>query len=469
MSTRDKAVIIMAAGKGTRMRSKLTKVLHPVAGRPMIHYPIRTALELGAQRIVVVLGYQFEQVDEYLKTAFPDAPIQTVLQAEQLGTAHAVSCAEPALRDFQGDIFILSGDVPTLPTEVVQRLDIERRDCAVNVLGMTLTDPGAYGRLVIGTDGHLRKIVEAVDCSPEEARIPTVNAGVYRVDAEHLFATLTGLSSDNAQNEYYLTDIVEVAVAQGKTAGTTVLSGDESQLAEGVNDRAHLAAAERRMQKRICHAFMRAGVSFIDPDRVTIHDGVIIGADTVIEPGVQLRGQTTIGEGCIVEQSARIVDSAIGDGTRIRAYSHLEKATVGPGCQVGPFARLREGTRLHAEVKIGNFVETKKAEFGAGAKANHLAYVGDASVGAQANLGAGTITCNYDGFRKFRTEIGDGAFIGSDTQLVAPVRVGDGALVGAGSTITEDVPDNALALSRHPQKNVPEWAARRRKKLSKSE
>ncbi len=462
---RSRAVVIMAAGLGTRMRSATIKVLHPVAGRPMIHYPVQSALELGAERVVVVLGHQRDRVEAALRAAFPEAPIEVAVQAEQLGTAHAVLCARPALADFDGDVFILSGDVPTLPTATIQALDTVTGEAAVGVLGMRLDDPGTYGRLV-SEGGRLARITEFRDADDRVRAIREVNAGVYRADARFLFETLGHLDSDNAQGEYYLTDIVAAAAEQGRGTAALILDGEAAADAEGVNDRLDLAAAERRMQTRLRTHLMQTGVTLLDPARTTLHAGVEVGPDTVIEPDVALLGHTVVGPGCHIEQGCRIADSHIGHGAHIKGQSHIEAARIGDGCQVGPFARLRTGTVLHEKVKVGNFVETKKTVLEAGAKASHLSYLGDAHVGAGANIGAGTITCNYDGVNKFRTTIGAGAFIGSDTQLVAPVSVGDGAFVGAGSTITQDVPPDALALSRGRQANVDGWAKRRRARLA---
>ena len=444
------------------MKSDTVKVLHAVAGRPMIHYPVRSALELGAERVVLVLGHQRQRVEAYLSAAFPEAPIETVLQAEQLGTAHAVLCARDALADFDGDVFILSGDVPTLPTATIRQLDEVTGEAAVGVVGMRLAEPRAYGRFVRDDQGALCRIVEARDCTPEELCIQEVNAGIYRADARFLFETLAGVGTNNAQGEYYLTDLVQAASERRLGVATLVLEGDDAESAGGVNDRLDLAAAEGRMQRRLRRALMISGVTLVDPNRVTVHDGVQVGSDTIIEPDVSLLGATRVGDRCILEQGARLMNTRIGDDVTIKGWSHLELSDVGDKAQVGPFARLRVGTKLAEKVKIGNFVETKKAELGVGAKASHLSYIGDAQVGPGANIGAGTITCNYDGVRKFRTEIGAGAFIGSDTQLVAPVRVGEGAFVGAGTTVTEDVPANALALSRAAQRNIDGWADRKR-------
>lgn len=469
MAARRKAVVLMAAGLGTRLRSATVKVLHAVAGRPMIHYPVRSALELGADPIVAVLGHQRDAVEGYLTAAFPDAPLRVALQAEQLGTAHAVLCAREALADFEGDVFILSGDVPTLPTALIERLDAACGDATVGVVGMRLADPAAYGRLVRDDEGQLARIVEFRDCAPAEKAIDEVNAGIYRVDARFLFDTLAGLGRDNAQGEYYLTDIVAAARAGGHRVSTLVLDGDDAALAGGVNDRVDLAAAEARMQGALRVALMREGVTLIDPASVFVDDGVEVGPDTIIEPGVRLAGCTRVGRGCRLEQGVVLRDTVLGDDVTVHAYSHAERAIVDDACHVGPFARLREGTVLRAGVKVGNFVETKKTEMEEGAKASHLSYLGDARVGAGANVGAGTITCNYDGRLKHRTDIGAGAFIGSDTQLVAPVRVGDGAYVGAGSTITEDVPAGGLALSRTRQRNIPGWVERKARERAENQ
>jgi bifunctional UDP-N-acetylglucosamine pyrophosphorylase / glucosamine-1-phosphate N-acetyltransferase len=458
---RSKAVVIMAAGLGTRMRSKTVKVLHPVAGRPMIHYPVRAALELGAERVVVILGHQLEAVAAYLRAAFPDAPVEVAEQAEQLGTAHAVLCARDALAGFEGDVFILSGDVPAMEASLLRRIDAAAGDAPVSVVGMRLPDPAAYGRLVRDTAGGLARIVEARDASPAELAIDEVNAGLYRVDAGFLFRTLAGLGTENAQGEYYLTDLVGVAHAEERAIVAVVLEGAGAEALQGVNDRAGLAAVEAVVQRRLRARLMEAGVTLRAPERVWLEDSVVVGQGTVIEPDVTLTGDTRVGEGCHLQQGAYLVNTQIGDGVLIKAYCHLELAQVGEGSQVGPFARLREGTVVGKGCKLGNFVETKKTQLGDGAKAQHLTYLGDATVGPRANVGAGTITCNYDGKNKHRTEIGAGAFIGSDTQLVAPVRVGDGAYVGAGTTVAVDVPAGALALSRVRQRNIAGWVARK--------
>ena len=457
---RDKAVVVMAAGLGTRMRSSRIKVLHTLAGRAVLDYPVRTALAVGADPVVVVVGHQREQVRTHLADTFPDAPLATVVQDEQLGTGHAVLCAEAALEGFDGWVYILSGDVPLLPPEALTELDAAAGEAPVAVVGMRLDDPARYGRLVRDDEG-LARIVEAADCTPEQLAIDEVNAGIYRVDSKVLFEMLRGLGTLNAQGEYYLTDLVHRGREAGLEVRDLVLEGDRAAWCSGINDRVDLAAAEGQLQARLRHALMVGGVTLQDPASVFLHDTVQVGADTVLEPGVTLLGDTSIGRDCVVERGVRLTDTQVADGVHLKAYTLAEHAVIDSGCQVGPFARLREGTVLRERVKVGNFVETKKTELGVGAKASHLTYLGDASVGPGSNIGAGTITCNYDGKNKFRTVIGAGAFIGSDTQLVAPVKVGDGAYVGAGTTVTQTVPPGALALSRSRQKNIPDWVERR--------
>ena len=456
----SKAVVIMAAGLGTRMRSERIKVLHELAGRPVIDYAVRTALAIGADPVVVVVGHQRERVRAHLAEAFAGAPLRCVVQDAQLGTGHAVLCAAEALAHFDGDVYILSGDVPLLPAECIEMLDDAAGDAPLAVVGMRLDDPARYGRFTRDANGLVR-IVEAGDCSPAQLAIDEVNAGIYRVDARFLFDTLRGLGTDNAQGEYYLTDLVEAARAADLEVRDLVLDGGRATWTAGINDRADLAHAEGEMQARLRARLMRDGVTLVDPASVFLHETVQVGPDTLVEPGVTLHGDTRVGRDCTIERGVRLVDTHVGDGVHLKAYTVAERAVIESSCVVGPFARLREGTVLRERVKVGNFVETKKTELGRGAKASHLSYLGDASVGAGANIGAGTITCNYDGKNKFRTEIGAGAFIGSDTQLVAPVKVGDGAYVGAGTTVTQTVPPGALALSRTRQKNILDWVERR--------
>jgi len=476
------AAVVMAAGKGTRMRSQLSKVLHPVAGLPMIERVVRVALKAGLSKIVVVLGHQSEEVQRLLTERFPDVDLSWAIQEQQLGTAHAVMCAEEALRGFEGQVWILSGDVPTLKVETFEALASASAGARLAVAGMRLAEPKAYGRLLRDERG-LFAIREARDCSAEELEVQEVNAGFYRVDSELLFEGLRSLKTDNAQGEYYLTDLVSYARAQMDERAEQgwvschVFEGAAADALEGVNDRADLAVAERRAQRDIAARLMREGVTLLDPEQLCLSEEVEVGEDSVIEAGVSLIGAVKLGRACRIERGARIEDSALGEGVRIAQgavliksevgadsvvlpYCHLEGARVGAQVSLGPFARLREGTILEDKCKVGNFVETKKAHLAQGAKASHLSYLGDVEVGAGANVGAGTITCNYDGYQKHKTVIGAGAFIGSDTQLVAPVTVGEGAFVAAGSTVTRDVSEHSLVLTRAQQVERAGWAKR---------
>lgn len=482
MTMRPQAAIIMAAGRGTRMRSQLSKILHPVAGIPIIERVVRVALKAGLHKIVVVLGHQSEEIQSHLQAQFPDQDLCWAIQEEQLGTAHAVQCAEEALNGFTGDLWILSGDVPTLDCATFEALQHTGGSAPLVVAGMRLEEPKSYGRLLSDSQG-LFAIREARDCSSQELMVKEVNAGFYRVDCQLLFEGLRSLKSDNAQGEYYLTDLIAYTRTQMELASAQhwiachIFEGEKAKALEGVNDRADLAQAEARAQSLLVERFMQEGVTFINPRQVTLHEDLVIAEDTVIEPGVMLLGKTKIAAGCYLESGARLESTEIGEGTRIGQgsiliqsrveantkilpYCHLQSAHIGTEVNLGPFARLREGTILESGCKIGNFVETKKAHFAPGSKASHLSYLGDVHVGAKANIGAGTITCNYDGYHKYQTQIGAGAFIGSDTQLVAPVSIGEGAFVAAGSTVTRDVSAHALVLTRTEQTERPEWAQR---------
>jgi bifunctional UDP-N-acetylglucosamine pyrophosphorylase/glucosamine-1-phosphate N-acetyltransferase len=449
----------MAAGKGTRMRSKISKILHRVAGETIIERAVGAALDAGIDRVVVVVGHQARDVRSTLEARFPDADLRWALQTEQRGTAHAVMCAEEGLRHFSGDVWILSGDVPTLSSDLLKRLNQAHREDALVVTGMRLADPKSYGRLLCNEQG-LFAIREARDCSPEELSVCEVNAGLYRVDAELLFAGLKTIKTDNAQGEYYLTDLVDYAYQHEARIGCPILEGVEADELEGVNDRIDLARAEARAQNQLAERAMRGGATLLRPQTVRLESGVSIGEDVIIEEDVSLLGGTVIESGAVIERGCRIINSYVSAGSTIRAYSHLEGAHVGELASVGPFARLREGAILERKVKVGNFVEIKKTTLEEGAKASHLSYLGDARIGRGANIGAGTITCNYDGYQKHHTDVGAGAFIGSDTQLVAPVKVGEGAFVAAGTTVTRDVPDHALALTRPETSHREGWAAR---------
>ena len=433
------AAIVLAAGKGTRMKSDLHKVLHPVAGRPMLLHLLAAVGELAPERVVVVTGALSEQVE----AAVVPLGAATALQAEQLGTAHAVGRAEAALAGFEGDVLILYGDVP-LVTPATMRAMVDRLGApdapAAVVLGFRPADPGAYGRVIADADGRIARMVEFKDASDVERAVTLCNSGLMTVRSTDLWPLLARVGNHNATGEYYLPDLVMLAAADGR--GSAVIETGEAEVA-GVNSRAELASVEAAWQDRRRAAAMAAGASLMAPGTVWFAHDTVLGRDVVVEPNV------VFGPGV-----------RVADGATIRAFSHLEGATVGEGAEVGPYARLRPGAVLGARSKVGNFVEVKKSRLGEGVKANHLTYLGDADVGAGANIGAGTITCNYDGFLKYRTSIGAGAFVGSNSALVAPVAIGAGAIVAAGSVVTADVEADALALVRPPQVAKPGWARR---------
>ncbi len=436
MSSRKIAVVVLAAGKGTRMKSDLHKVLHPIAGRPMLLHLLASAATLSPERTVVVTGAGREQVE----AAVTPLGAKIAVQAEQLGTGHAVMQARAALAGFAGDVLILYGDVPLVRAETMRAM-LDRLDAAdapaVVVLGFRPADAGAYGRLIVGEGGdRLEKIVEYKDADDAERAVTLCNSGLMAARGELLFDLLAKLGNDNAAGEYYLTDVVELSGA----AVVVEASADE---VTGVNSRGELAAVEAMWQQTRRAQAMADGATLIAPETVWFAHDTRLGRDVTIEPNV------VFGPGV-----------SVADGATIRAFSHLEGATVGARADVGPYARLRPGAVLAESAKVGNFVEIKKANVGVGAKVNHLSYIGDAEVGARANIGAGTITCNYDGFFKYRTEIGEGAFVGSNSALVAPVSVGAGAIVGAGSVVVRDVTADSLALARGRQEERGGWAKR---------
>ncbi|MBN8228932.1 bifunctional UDP-N-acetylglucosamine diphosphorylase/glucosamine-1-phosphate N-acetyltransferase GlmU [Corallococcus macrosporus] len=458
------AAVVLCAGKGTRMKSEKAKVLHPILGRPLCAYPLKRALELGATHVVPVVGHQAAEVEKSIRAHFPDAPLRFALQKEQRGTADAVKAAEDALKGHDGRVLILYGDVPLLRKETLQAL-LSAHDAAGGVLALvstTLEDPTGYGR-VIREGGKVSRIVEHKDCTPEQRAVKECNAGIYSVDAAFLWKALAEIKPVNAQGEYYLTDLVEMAAKVGPVGA---VDADATETA-GVNDKVELAARARVLQQRINEVHMRAGVSIQDPATAYIEEGITIGTDTEVGPSVSLMAGTVIGKGVIIGQGSVLTASHVADGTHIKPYSVLEEARVGERCIIGPFSRLRPATELAEEVHLGNFVETKKARIGKGSKANHLTYLGDANIGAGCNIGAGTITCNYDGVNKHLTELGDGVFIGSDSQLVAPVKVGDGGYVGAGTTVTKNVPPGSLAVSRAPQVVKEGWVAAKKARQTK--
>jgi len=453
------AALILAAGKGTRMKSDRIKVLHEVAGQPMVAWSLAAAREAGADEVVVVVGHQAEQVQEHLKG---QPALRIALQEEQLGTGHAVSCALPELSRGSTTVLILCGDTPLLTGSTLQRLVAAHcsAKAVVTVLTAKLQNPFGYGRIVRDAEGRVRRIVEQKDATVEEAAITEVNSGIYCMDLTFLQAHIGSLGSDNAQNEYYLTDLVAIAVAEHQKC--VAVSAEDPQEIMGVNDRVQLAYASRLLRKRINTRLMQDGVTLIDPDRTYIDDGVVIGHDTEIWPGCVLRGKTIIGQGCLLESNVQVSDCILGDHAHLKSGSVLSGAVLRREVAVGPMAHLRPGSVLHDQVKIGNFVETKKAVLGKGSKASHLTYLGDAEIGCDVNIGCGTITCNYDGVNKHQTVIGDNVFVGSDVQLVAPVSVGDGALIAAGTTVTKDVPAGSLAIARTPQVNKEGWCLRKK-------
>jgi bifunctional UDP-N-acetylglucosamine pyrophosphorylase/glucosamine-1-phosphate N-acetyltransferase len=443
------------------MKSETAKVLHPVLGQPLAAWPIARALELGCTPVVAVVGYQGSQVQLALEQRFPGAPLRFATQERQAGTADAVRAGFAALADATGPVLVLYGDTPLLQARTLEALVAGFR-AGRGPLALVTTevrDPTGYGRVLRGSH-RITGVVEERDCTADQRGIHEVNAGVYVFDAAFLRRGLAALTPSNAQGELYLTDLVAMAAREGEV--TSVRADFEDT--RGVNDRADLAACGRVLRQRLNTAHMEAGVTLLDPETTFIEAEVTVGPDTVVEPGVSLRGRTRVGQGVTVGQGAVLIDSEVGDGTTVLPYSMMNEARVGPRCLIGPFARLRPGSELGEAVELGNFAETKKVRIGNGTKAHHHCYLGDSTIGAKVNVGAGTITCNYDGFQKHRTEIGDGVFIGSDSQLVAPVKVGEGAYVGAGTTVTEDVPPDTLVLTRVPPVTKPGWPSQRRAK-----
>jgi bifunctional UDP-N-acetylglucosamine pyrophosphorylase / glucosamine-1-phosphate N-acetyltransferase len=452
-------IIILAAGLGTRMKSATIKILHRAAGRPIVDYVLDLASDLCPNPPVMVIGHQRDAVQKLVGDR-----ARFAIQEEQLGTGHAVLQAATALADARGKrVLILSGDVPLTRPETLRQLldEHERGGNALTLLTMKLAEPAMYGRIVRDPGGSVVRIVEAKDATEDEKRIGEVNAGIYVFEGEHLFDNLRSLGNQNAQGEYYLTDLLGVLRERGHRVGAVVAADPVEAL--GVNSRADLAQVENEIQRRVVEGLMREGVTFRNPSTVVIDSTVRIEPDTVIYPFVTLEGNTSIGRDCVIEPGSHLINVRVGNDVHIKTGTVAEDAVIEDEASVGPYAHLRPGTQLGRKVKVGNFVETKKAVFGAGAKASHLSYIGDAEVGADVNIGAGTITCNYDGKNKHKTVLEDGVFIGSDTQLVAPVRVGKGAYVGAGSTITKDVPPGSLALSRTPQRIVEGWVERKKR------
>ncbi len=443
------SIVILAAGQGTRMRSELPKVLQPLAGKPLLAHVLACSRALAADDVCVVYGHGGESVP----AAFADQDIRWVLQAKQLGTGHAAQQAMPGM-PAAGQVLILAGDVPLILTTTLRRLIEQTAIDEMAVLSVDMEDPTGYGR-IIRNNGGVQSIVEQQDASDEQAAIVEINTGVMLCPGAMLGAWLQKLENDNSQGEYYLTDIIAMAVADGVTVHG--IKANSSVEVMGINDKKQLAEAERALQARLVDELMTEGVGFADPARVDIRGTLNCGKDVFIDVNAIFEGDVELGDGSVIESNNFIRDSKLGARTLVHSNCHIEGATTGSQCEIGPFARLRPGAELADNVKIGNFVEIKKSMIADGSKVNHLTYIGDAEIGKDVNVGAGTITCNYDGANKHKTEIGDNASIGSNVNLVAPVTVGEGATIGAGSTITKSAPAGGLTVERATQTNIPGW------------
>ena len=453
-------VIILAAGKGSRMKSNTPKVLHPVAGEPMLHRVIKTAAQLAPEEMHLVLGHGIDQIEASLSAL--DGPLNTVLQAEQLGTGHAVKIALAHVPD-DGVSLVLYGDVPLITHDTLAECVAAAQLGHLSIVTAEFSDPAQLGRIARNDAGYIEAIIEYKDASDDERAITEINSGILAAPTHLLRNWLNRIEPNNTQGEYYLTDIVGLAVADGVAVHGIVVA-DENEVM-GVNDRAQLAEAERLFQGQQTASLMAAGVSFADPARVDIRGSLSCGIDCFIDINTVFIGDVSMGEGVTVGPGVVVEDSTIGGGVRINAHTVIEGAIVAEDCQLGPFARIRPGSNFAAGVKIGNFVETKKASLGKGAKASHLTYLGDAIIGPEVNIGAGTVTCNYDGVDKHQTTIGKGAFIGTNSTLVAPLKIGDDAFVAAGSTVTSTVEPESLAVGRARQRTISKWLSpmRRRK------
>ncbi len=457
------AAIILAAGKGTRMKSDLSKVLHEVAGATMLGHVLGALKELKVKSTVVVVGHGSADV----RKKFAGSGVKFVEQKEQLGTGHAVKCGLDALKGFKGGLFVLSGDVPLITSSTLKGLKRlhERgvgrggKGVALTFISAILSDPSGYGRVVRDDRNRVTGVVEQKDCTAAEGLIKEINTGLYLFDSDFLFKNIKKLKTENAQGEYYLPDLLSLAVAKGMAV--RALTHTDTHEVMGVNNRVELSMVSAVMRMRILKELMLSGVTVIDPGATYVDFGVKVGKDSVIYPGVHLKGSTVIGRGVVIEECVKIVDSRIGDNTRVKSGTVVEESRIGKGVSLGPSAHLRPGNVLADEVRIGNFVELKKVKMGRGSKAGHLSYLGDAIIGRDVNIGAGAITCNYDGKNKFVTTISDNVFVGSDSQLIAPVKVGRNAYVGSGTTVTKDVPAGALVVARVEQKVKKGWVAKR--------
>ena len=441
-------IVILAAGKGTRMKSSLPKVMMPIAGKPILAHIIAAAKTLDPRDIVVVIGPD----SDTLRAEFVNERVTFVEQTERKGTGHAVMQATPLLED-GGSTLVLLGDTPLLTATALQGL--VQSKAAVNLLSFNAVDPTGYGRVKRGSDGFVQGVVEEKQATPAERLIREVSSGVFFFTQDSLARWLPKLTDDNAQGEYLLPAVIEHALADGEEVDA-VLTNDPDALM-GINDLVQLASAERVFQRRQAEALMRDGVRIIDPDRIDIRGSVSIAPSALIDVNVVIEGDVTIEAGVVIEPHSLVRDSFLGAGSRVKAHSHIEGAHLAEDCQVGPYARLRPGARLERDVSVGNFVEVKATTMGKGSKASHLSYLGDATIGASVNIGAGTITCNYDGVNKWQTVLEDGVFVGSNTALVAPVHIEQGATIGAGSTITARIEHDALGIGRSKQRNIPNW------------
>jgi bifunctional UDP-N-acetylglucosamine pyrophosphorylase/glucosamine-1-phosphate N-acetyltransferase len=441
-------IIVLAAGQGKRMRSQLPKILHPLAGRPLLGHVLAAARALSPARTVVVHGHGAEEV----RAAFPGPAVEWVLQAQQLGTGHAVQQAMPLL-SAQADVLILYGDVPLVRVETLRGLAAAGRE-GVGVLTADLEDPAGYGRIVRDAAGRVARIVEHKDASPQELALSEINAGFMALPARRLAAWLAKLTNDNAQQEYYLTDVVGLAVGEG--VPVTAVKAQAWEVA-GVNSRRELAQLERQYQKLQAERLLEVGVTLADPARIDVRGELVCGADVAIDVNCVFEGGVSLGDGVRIGPNCVLRNVSVAAHTEVLAFSHLEDSAVGARCRLGPYARLRPGSSLAEDVHVGNFVEVKASRLGKGSKANHLSYIGDSEVGANVNVGAGTITCNYDGAAKHKTVIEDDCFIGSDATLVAPVRIARGSYIGAGSTISKDTPAGQLTVARARQVSIAAW------------
>jgi bifunctional UDP-N-acetylglucosamine pyrophosphorylase/glucosamine-1-phosphate N-acetyltransferase len=456
--------IILAAGKGTRMNTSLPKVLHTLRGRPLLDHVLDTAFSLGSVKVVVVAGHGADAVRSVVSQR--SGELEIVIQEPQLGTGHAVYQCLDQLSGFEGTVVVLSGDVPGLQPETVSELvraQVEM-SAALSVLTGHLEDPTGYGRIIRGPEGNVQEIREQKDLSEGQDSITEVNLGIYAFESSFLARELPRIGSDNAQGEYYLTDLIKAAVESGAGAVSHITADYTEAL--GINTLGELSGVEKMTNRKYLEELMNSGVQIMDPDQTWIEDTVTVRPDTVIHPMVFLHGSTKIGAGSVINPGSVITDSTLGERVEIRPFCVITESTIADDAAVGPFAHLRTGTDIGPSARIGNYVETKKAVIGEGSKVSHLTYVGDAVLGNNVNIGAGCVTCNYDGFNKFKTVIEDGVFVGSGTMMVAPIKIGKGSLVAAGSTLTQDVPPDALAIARSQQSAKEGWASARREKLA---